>query len=306
MTAPAPSPDLSALEALMLFYRDAGIDGATADAPVNRYLESQEAARRQQAQRAAPAAPPQRGMPAAGASAPPRAQGPGPSQAQATRPAASPPAAQPGAAEMTLPGAEALEAAQAAAAAAQTVEELQAAVEAFTGCNLRHSARSTVFSDGNPEAPLMLVGEAPGRNEDQQGRPFVGDAGRMLDRMLAAIGRDRDSTYITNVIYWRPPGNRTPTAHEIELCRPFAERHIALAKPKFLMFLGNVPSKTLLETRQGILSIRGEMKTYARGELSIPVMPTLHPAYLLRQPAQKKLAWADLLTLSALLEEAGI
>ncbi|MBU2486520.1 MAG: uracil-DNA glycosylase, partial [Alphaproteobacteria bacterium] len=205
--------------------------------------------------------------------------------------------ATPQASQLTIPGAAAFEDARALAASANTIAELRAALEGFTGCNLRHSAKTLVFADGNPDADIMFIGEAPGREEDLQGMPFVGRAGQLLDRMLAAIELSRETAYITNMIPWRPPGNRTPAAHEIELCRPFIERHIALAQPKLLVMLGNVASKSLLDTDKGILSLRGTWMNRKSGDAEIPVMPTLHPAYLLRNPAQKRLAWADFLSL---------
>ena len=149
----------------------------------------------------------------------------------------------------------------------------------------------------------MFIGEAPGREEDLQGLPFVGRAGQLLDRMLAAIGLDRQSAYITNMIPWRPPGNRTPAPHEIELCRPFIERHVALAGPKIVVMLGNVASKSLLGTDKGILSLRGTWMEYKFGGAAVPALPTLHPAYLLRNPAQKRLVWADLLSLQERIEQ---
>lgn len=152
-------------------------------------------------------------------------------------------------------------------------------------------------------ADVMFIGEAPGRDEDRQGLPFVGRAGQLLDRMLQAIGLDRTSSYITNIIPWRPPGNRTPTPIEIELCRPFVERHVTLVNPKIVVLMGNVPTKTLLETNRGILSIRGTWSTYhSNSDTDIPAMPTLHPAYLLRNPLQKRLSWQDFLNVRARLD----
>lgn len=287
MTISTEPNDAGALEALMLYYADVGVDTPLEDVPVDRFAESQEEARRRQAARAAPSkssAEPARDRSASGASP------------ERSRPSAPPPPTP--APQMTVPDAAAFEDARETARAARTIEELKAALDGFNGCNLKRSARNTVFMDGNPQAKLMIVGEAPGRDEDLQGLPFVGRAGQLLDRMLAAIGQDRTSVCITNVIYWRPPGNRPPTAHEIELCRPFAERHIELVKPELLLFLGNVPTKTLLGVDKGILSIRGTFQTYEREGLSIPALPSLHPAYLLRSPAQKKLAWADLMQLA--------
>lgn len=297
MTVSTEPTDAGALEALMLFYADAGVDTPLEDLPVDRFAESQEEARKRQAARM-PAKPGGNGAQAGQQNR--DRQSPARDGAARQEPAPKPPGAPQ---QLTVPDAAAFEDARATAQAANTVAELKSALENYNGCNLKHSARNTVFMDGNPEARLMIVGEAPGRDEDLQGLPFVGRAGQLLDRMLAAIGHDRSSVCITNVIYWRPPGNRTPTAHEIELCRPFAERHIELVKPDVLLFLGNVPTKALLKTEKGILSIRGKFQTYERADLAIPALPSLHPAYLLRSPAQKKLAWADLLTLSDKLEQ---
>lgn len=186
------------------------------------------------------------------------------------------------------------------AAGAKTLNELRAAMNEFNGCNLKYTAKQAVFSDGNPEAPLMLVGEAPGRDEDIEGLPFVGRSGKLLDRMLAAIGVDRTSAYLANVLPWRPPGNRTPTPQETEICRPFIERQIELADPQFLVALGGSSAKVLLRSADGILRMRGSWRVYKTpGGKEIPIMPTLHPAYLLRNPAHKKLAWRDFLEIKA-------
>lgn len=183
---------------------------------------------------------------------------------------------------------------------AASLDELRQILAEFDGCNLRFTAKNLVFSDGNPTAPLMLVGEAPGRDEDLEGLPFVGRSGQLLDRMLAAIGRDRGSAFIANVIPWRPPGNRTPTPQETEICRPFIERMIELVNPKVLVNLGGPSAKTLLNTTEGILRLRGNWKVHTTASgMAIPAMPTLHPAYLLRNPAHKKLAWRDLLEIKA-------
>jgi len=151
-----------------------------------------------------------------------------------------------------------------------------------------------VFSDGNPQARLMLVGEAPGREEDLEGKPFVGSSGQLLDRMLEAIGLDRNSVYVANVVPWRPPGNRTPTPQEIAICRPFIERQIELAAPEFLVCLGGPATSNLLGIKDGILKVRGRWFGYSmRDGREIRALPTLHPAYLLRQPLQKRLGWRD-------------
>jgi DNA polymerase len=193
---------------------------------------------------------------------------------------------------------DAVAAAEAAAAAAGTLEELAAAIAAFALCELKKGARSTVFADGNPAARVMILGEAPGRDEDLEGRPFVGRAGQLLDRMFAAIGLARTSPepasalYITNVSPWRPPQNRDPSPDEIAMLRPFVLRHIALADPALLVLMGNTPCAAILGQR-GILRLRGTW-TQAAGR---PCLPMTHPAYLLRTPAAKREAWADLLSI---------
>ncbi len=158
------------------------------------------------------------------------------------------------------------------------------------------------FADGNPQAPIMFIGEAPGEDEDRQGLPFVGVSGQLLNQMLAAAGLDRTSVYISNILFWRPPGNRSPTDAEIAACLPFTERHIALVKPKLLVFLGGVAAKSLLRTKEGITRMRGRWVDYTLPPSSnvtepVPCMPMYHPAYLLRQPAAKRQAWNDILAL---------
>jgi uracil-DNA glycosylase family 4 len=293
-----------ALAALLGFYADSGVEALCEDAAVNRFEQSARMAQsgKQPETERTPSTSGQRGRaatpsPAAGS---PRVHSSAPGGGAAAEIPAPPPT--PRASQLTVPGEAAFEDARALAASAKTIEELRAALSGFTGCNLRHSAKSLVFADGNPHADVMFIGEAPGRDEDLQGLPFVGRAGQLLDRMLAAIGLDRDSAYITNMIPWRPPGNRTPAPHEIELCRPFIERHVALASPRIIVLLGNVATKALLNTDRGILSLRGGWMEYAAEGSGIPAMPTLHPAYLLRNPAQKRLVWADLLALQARLE----
>jgi len=187
---------------------------------------------------------------------------------------------------------------------AKSLDELREIMAGFDGCNLKFTAKNLVFADGNPGAPLMLVGEAPGRDEDLEGLPFVGRSGQLLDRILAAIGRDRTSVYIANTIPWRPPGNRDPSPMETEICRPFIERQIELAAPKVMITLGNPSTKLLLGTSAGITRLRGSWQTHStRSGTAIPTMPTLHPAYLLRNPAHKKLAWRDFLEVKAKLRE---
>jgi DNA polymerase len=193
----------------------------------------------------------------------------------------------------------ALASARELAVAANSLAELEAALEAFEGCPLKATATNLVFADGNPGARVMMIGEAPGAEEDRQGLPFVGVSGRLLDRMLACIGLDRSSVYITNMLFWRPPGNRTPTAAEIASCLPFTERQIELAAPDYLVLVGGMSAKNLLARSEGILRLRGHWRPYQHSGLPrpIPALPTLHPAYLLRQPQQKRLAWRDLLSL---------
>lgn len=197
----------------------------------------------------------------------------------------------------------AVQTAQEVAAGCATLDELRVAFEAFDGCPLKETAMSFVFADGNPDASLMFIGEAPGGEEDRQGLPFVGPAGRLLDKMLAAIQLDRTQAYITNILPWRPPGNRNPTDAEIAACLPFLERHIALAKPDILLFVGGTAAKTLLRRTEGIMRLRGKWMTYepASGD-PVPARALLHPAYLLRQPAQKRETWNDLLEVKARLD----
>jgi DNA polymerase len=200
---------------------------------------------------------------------------------------------------------EAAQSARRLAAGAATVEELAALVARFDGCPLKSTATNTVFIDGNPEAPVMIVGEAPGADEDRIGRPFVGRAGQLLDRMLAAIGRDRSNVLITNVVYWRPPGNRTPTAAEIASCLPFVFRLIALVRPKVLVLAGGTAAGALLPQGQGITRLRGRWFDLAVPGLDrpMPTLPMFHPSFLLRTPERKREAWRDLLALRARLED---
>lgn len=252
---------------LLAFYAEAGVDEALEEQGVDRLARPQE-------RTVATEAPP----------APPRPKPP--------KPGPQVKAAVPEEGQVAL--------ARELARAAQTLEELRAAMQAFEGCNLRLTAKQLVFADGKPGADLMLVGEAPGRDEDIEGLPFVGRSGRLLDRMLAAIGRDRTSAYIANVIPWRPPGNRTPTPIETEICRPFIERQIELVNPKVLVTLGAPSARTLLRTTEAITRLRGNWRLHLTPSgAEIPAMPTLHPAYLLRTPAHKKLAWRDFLAVKA-------
>jgi uracil-DNA glycosylase len=191
------------------------------------------------------------------------------------------------------------------AAVCNDLAALEAAVREFDGCALRETALRCCFADGSPDAEVMLIGEAPGAEEDRLGRPFVGQSGKLLDKMLAAIGLQRSAVYITNVIYWRPPGNRSPTAAEIAACQPFLERQIEVLKPKIIVFLGGIAARGLLGVKEGVTKLRGRLFVYTTADgTRIPAMVTFHPAFLLRQPGQKRLAWRDLLTLKHRLEES--
>jgi len=193
--------------------------------------------------------------------------------------------------------------ARAMAAGAHDLDALKAALQAYEGCLLRLTATQLVFARGNPQADVMIVGEAPGRDEDIQGAPFVGRSGQLLDRMLAAIGLDESSVYITNTVFWRPPGNRKPSDSEIEACRPFAARHIELVRPKVLVFAGGIAAQAMLRESAGIMKLRGRWTDYALEDGSvIPALPMYHPAFLLRRPQEKAKAWADLLSLKSKLE----
>ena len=258
-------------EDALRWYLDAGVDEAIGNEPVNRFALPPPK----------PAAPPT-----------PRLSAPPPAQRDEYRPSPSPRAAAPA----VLESADATAAsARDLAASCQTLEELKSAITAYEGCPLKKTAMNTVFADGNPESGLMFVGEAPGAEEDRKGLPFVGRAGMLLDKMLAAIGRDRTSAYISNILPWRPPGNRTPTPNETTICLPFIARHIELVNPKVIVFLGGTAAGTLLDRREGITKLRGRWFTYESAAGPIQALPTYHPAYLLRQPALKQFAWRDLI-----------
>ncbi|MDA1355610.1 MAG: uracil-DNA glycosylase [Proteobacteria bacterium] len=193
------------------------------------------------------------------------------------------------------------------AAACRTLSELRAGIAAFDGCALKRTATNTVIGDGNESAGLMVIGEAPGAEEDRQGVPFVGPAGQLLDRMLAAIGLDRSTVYISNILPWRPPGNRSPTAEEIALCQPFIERQIALVQPQILVLVGGISAKALLDKREGITRLRGTWREITPAGMTqpIPTMATFHPAYVLRQPSAKREVWRDLLAIQKKLRDLG-
>ena len=271
LSPPEPAPTLSQL---LAFYLEAGVDCALAEEPINRLADPDIVPA--PAPREAPQAPVTRPMPAA------------PMLSGLAEPPPAPDAAIASAREL--------------ARTAPTLEALRELMENFDGCALRSTATRLVFADGNPKSRVMFVGEAPGRDEDIQGLPFVGRSGKLLDRMIAAIGLDRSKVYIANVIPWRPPGNRTPTPQETLICRPFIQRQIELADPDFLVLLGAPSAKELLGTDEGILRLRGRWRDYETGSRTIKALPTLHPAYLLRQPLQKRLAWRDFLALKKALD----
>ena len=265
MMTPEPLPDI---RQLLAFYLEAGVDCALAEEPINRLIEPEAvAAPAPPLARAAP--PPQLGKPWAPAIIPPRGE--------------LPPA----------PDA-VIASAREAARTAPTLEALRALLETFDGCTLKQTATRLVFADGNPQARIMLVGEAPGRDEDIEGLPFVGRSGKLLDRMIGAIGLDRSKVYIANVIPWRPPGNRTPTPQETQICLPFIRRQIELVDPDVLVTLGNPSTQAILGTTEGIMRTRGKWRDYDTGKRTIRAIATFHPAYLLRSPSYKRLSWQDL------------
>lgn len=274
------------LEALA-FQLELGADEAIGEAPLDRFAESEPA--RDTAPTAAPATAP---------------KGARPSPTPSARAGGSDPAAPP--ALPVRPPAEAWQGAVELARAATTLEELAEAMRRFEGSPLRLGARNLVFADGLPGARVMVIGEAPGSDEDRVGRPFVGRAGRLLDRMLAPIGLARtapapdDAVYISNILPWRPPGNRTPSESEVLSFLPFVLRHVELAGPEYILALGATAAKALLGTSTGIKRLRGRWVRHQATGLAL--MPSFHPAYLLRQPADKRLAWRDLLSLRAALD----
>ena len=271
---PEPAPTI---RQLLAFYLEAGVDCALAEEPVDRLAEPDVPA----APVVRETAPPPRlvkEIPAAMAAVPRSEIAPAPEAAIAS--------------------------AREAARTAPTLEALRALLENFDGCALKNTATRLVFADGNPEARIMFVGEAPGRDEDIEGLPFVGRSGKLLDRMIAAIGLDRSKAYIANVIPWRPPGNRTPTPQETQICLPFIQRQIELVNPDVLVTLGNPSTQTLLSTRDGIMKTRGKWFDYDTGTRTIRAMATFHPAYLLRSPSYKRMSWQDLRAIAKALEQA--
>ena len=280
-------PESLALE-LLRWYRAMGVDEAVAEAPQDWSRYDPEPFGR--LGRQAPAPPPPR--PNAARNAPPAAPS-RPSQPTREIVPRAPGLAQ---AEPSVMAAREL------ARQAPDLVSLEAALAAFDACPLKKTAKNLCFARGNPQGRLMLIGEAPGRDEDLDGRPFVGRAGQLLDKMLAAIGIGEADAYITNVVYWRPPGNRTPTPQEVQACQPFLERQIELIAPELLVLLGGAAAKQVLGTDQGIMKLRGKWRSYEAAGRSIRTMATLHPAFLLRNPVSKRLAWRDLLMIKAALD----
>src|SRR5437588_13118397 len=255
------------LQQLLAFYLEAGVDCALGDEPVDRLAEPDNVPVAAVAPREIAAPRPVREIPAAMAAVP--------------------------RADIAVVPEAAIASAREAARTAPTLEALRALLETFDGCALKHTATRLVFADGNPQARVMFVGEAPGRDEDIEGLPFVGRSGKLLDRMIAAIGLDRTRAYIANIIPWRPPGNRTPTPQETQICLPFIRRQIELVDPDVLVCLGNPSSQGILGTKEGIMRTRGRWVDYDTGTRTIRAMATFHPAYLLRSPTYKRLAWQD-------------
>jgi DNA polymerase len=214
------------------------------------------------------------------------------------------PVAPPGNVRLVSGEREGVLAARRLAQSCHSLADIEAALGRFEGCILRQTATRTCFADGNPQARLMLIGEAPGSEEDRQGKPFVGPSGQLLDRMLAAVGLDRTQVWITNMIFWRPPGNRAPTAGEIGVCQPFLERQIELLQPAVMVFVGGIAARALLGLTEGVTRLRGRRLLYQPPTgAAIPTLVMFHPAYLLRQPLNKRYAWRDLLTLQSWLAE---
>ncbi|MBI3699333.1 MAG: uracil-DNA glycosylase [Afipia sp.] len=265
-------PEISARD-LLAFYMEAGVDCALSDEPTNRLTEA----------------------------------------ALEEKPASKPPLLRNAAPQPPRPIAElapapdlAIATARELAPQAKSLEELRALLEKFDGCALKSTATRLVFADGNPKAKFMLVGEAPGRDEDIEGLPFVGVSGKLLDLILAAIGLDRTGVYIANIIPWRPPGNRDPSPQETQICLPFIKRQIELVDPDVLVCLGKPSSQAVLELKDGIMKTRGKWHDYDTGSRTIRAMATFHPAYLLRQPIYKRLAWQDFRAIKKALAQSGV
>ncbi len=278
--------DPAELAAILRWYADMGVDLAIDGEPHDRFADC---AKERAASPARPAPIASEVAPRQAPAAPRLAAGP----ARVSDPAAA------------LSQEAAAKAAREAAQAAQSLEELRAALEAFEGCALKRTASRTVFADGDPSSRIMLIGEAPGAEEDREGLPFVGRAGQLLNLMLASIGLQRSGVYIANTVPWRPPGNRAPSPQETAICLPFITRQIELVKPQVIVCLGAASAQTLLNLN-GILRARGQWRDYSLPSgASIPAMPTLHPAYLLRSPAAKRHVWADLRQIRRALDAAN-
>ncbi|MFG1374769.1 uracil-DNA glycosylase [Xanthobacter oligotrophicus] len=300
MTA-TPQDHFADIADILAFYLEAGVDVAVGEAPVDRFAESAAEQARSRTQR--PPAMQATDMPPPGTASRPQASArPAPPASPAPRSGtlSAPPAG--ASALVTQPPDEAVMSAREAARNAESLDALRAILDGFEGCALKRTATRLVFADGNPKAKVMFVGEAPGRDEDQQGLPFVGRSGRLLDLMMAAIGIDRTSAYIANVIPWRPPGSRTPTPQETAVCLPFIKRQIELADPDILVCLGGPSAQALLATTEGITRLRGRFMDYESGTRTIRAIATFHPAYLLRTPLGKRLAWRDMLAVETALK----
>ena len=290
MVDTAIAPD--ALASLLRWYVDQGIDEAVGEDPIDRFALPR------------PAQAPIQAAPASVTTLAPGAKTSAARPAAPTllRPSSPAPAAR---GPVPIESPQVVEDARALAENCNTVAELEAAVRSFDGCALKRTAKNTVFADGTPGAPVMVVGEAPGADEDRLGKPFVGVSGQLMDRMMAAIGLTRDGGfYITNILFWRPPGNRTPTLAEQAMCLAFTRRHIELARPKVLVLTGGTSVKAVLDTTETITRMRGKWVNYRLGDgTELPTMPTFHPAYLLRTPASKRQSWMDLLAIDRKLKE---
>jgi uracil-DNA glycosylase family 4 len=276
--------DLLSARDLLTFYQEAGVDALVGETPVDRFAD--------------PVPQPAK-APAQSADSVERTEVRTPARPDSTGGMSRMPTAIPAGGGLAPPPSpdEAVMAARETARGAPDLQTLRDMLDRFEGCALRATASRLVFADGNPAARVMLVGEAPGRDEDIEGLPFVGRSGKLLDLMLAAIGLDRTSVYIANVVPWRPPGNRTPTPQETAICLPFILRQIELADPDILVCMGNPSTQTLLGTRDGITKTRGRWFTFNTGTREIRAMPTYHPAFLLRSPLQKRYAWRDFLAI---------
>ncbi|MCQ1850053.1 uracil-DNA glycosylase [Neorhizobium galegae] len=289
----AKDMDAPELAALLHFYADAGVEWLVEDEPVDRFAQfaAQKAA---QAEARAPASA--RQQPVGNEQAPTTRTGDaGPAAPKRAAPAGRASAPPPASAPVSVPDEQAVASARFAAESARSLDELKTALEAFNGCNLKNGARNTVFASGNPASGIMVIGPMPNADDDRDGIPFSGRQGQLLDRMLGAIGLSRDGALLTNVIPWRPPGNRMPSQAEMDICRPFLERQVALAEPKLLLLLGNFPARFFFGGNGTIHSMRGEWRDLSFGGITVSAIATLHPQELLAAPANKALAWQDLL-----------